>query len=81
MLHCSDSAPDALGTVIANNPAPQQGADLLALVRPKRTIPIHHGDYGVFASPVEDFLVEVARRGLPGVRAVARGGSLPLPPP
>ena len=59
----------------------QQGADLLALVRPDRTVPIHHGDYGVFASPVEDFLAEVARRGLAGVRPVARGGSLELPPP
>jgi L-ascorbate metabolism protein UlaG (beta-lactamase superfamily) len=59
----------------------QQGADLLAMVRPARTIPIHHGDYGVFASPVEDFLAEVARRGLPGVRPVARGESVPLPPP
>ncbi len=57
----------------------QQGADLLALVRPARTIPIHHGDYGVFASPVEDFLAEVARRGLPGVRTAVRGVPLPLP--
>ena len=59
----------------------QQGADLLALIRPDRTIPIHHSDYAVFVSPVEDFLAEVSRRGLPGVRPVARGGSLPLPPP
>jgi L-ascorbate metabolism protein UlaG (beta-lactamase superfamily) len=59
----------------------RQGADLLELVRPERTVPIHHGDYGVFASPLSDFLAEVARRGLQGVRPVERGEVLPLPPP
>jgi L-ascorbate metabolism protein UlaG (beta-lactamase superfamily) len=59
----------------------RQGADLLELVHPARTVPIHHGDYGVFASPLSDFLDEVERRGLPGVRPVERGQTVPLPPP
>jgi L-ascorbate metabolism protein UlaG (beta-lactamase superfamily) len=59
----------------------KQGADLLELVRPRRTLPIHHGDYGVFADPVESFLAETERRGLPGVVRLDRGVATPLPPP
>ena len=55
------------------------GADLLELVRPRTTVPIHYDDYGVFRSPLQDFLREVERRGLPGVRPVARGERLALP--
>jgi L-ascorbate metabolism protein UlaG (beta-lactamase superfamily) len=51
----------------------RQGADLLEVVRPRQTVPVHHGDFGVFRSPVEDFVAECARRGLTGVRPVARG--------
>ena len=58
----------------------RQGADLLEIVTPGRTVPIHHGDYGVFADPVETFLAEVERRGLPGVVQVPRGVPVPLPP-
>lgn len=58
-----------------------QGADLLELVRPARTVPVHHDDYGVSTSPLSDFLAEVERRGLPGVRPVEPGQVLPLPPP
>jgi L-ascorbate metabolism protein UlaG (beta-lactamase superfamily) len=57
----------------------RQGADLLELVRPTTVVPVHHGDYGVFASPLSDFLDEVDRRGLSGVRPLARGEVLPLP--
>ena len=57
----------------------RQGADLLELVRPRTTVPIHHDDYGVFRSPLQAFLDEVERRGLPGVRPVARGERLALP--
>jgi L-ascorbate metabolism protein UlaG (beta-lactamase superfamily) len=57
----------------------RQGAELLELVRPDRTVPIHHGDYGVFADPVETFLAEARRRGLPGVTPVQRGVPLELP--
>ena len=56
----------------------RQGADLLELVRPAMTVPIHYDDYTVFKSPLRDFLEEVSRRGLPGVRAIARGEVLEL---
>lgn len=56
----------------------QQGADLLELVRPRACVPVHHGDFGVFKDPVENFYAEVTRRGLPGVRAVERGETLHL---
>lgn len=57
----------------------RQGADLVDLVRPSVTVPIHHDDYTVFHSPLSDFLAEVRRRGLPGeVRTVERGGSVTL---
>jgi hypothetical protein len=55
------------------------GADLLELVHPRTTVPIHHDDYGVFRSPLQHFLDEVQRRGLPGVRPVRRGERLALP--
>ena len=58
----------------------RMGADLLELVHPLRTVPVHHDDYGVFTSPRSEFLAEVARRGLDGVRPLERGvpASLPL---
>ncbi len=57
----------------------KEGADLLELVRPTTTVPVHHDDYDVFRSPLSEFLDEVSRRGLTGVRPVARGEVLPLP--
>jgi L-ascorbate metabolism protein UlaG (beta-lactamase superfamily) len=59
----------------------RMGADLLEIVRPVRTVPVHHDDYGVFASPRSEFLAEVQRRGLPGVRPVDLGQTVPLPLP
>jgi L-ascorbate metabolism protein UlaG (beta-lactamase superfamily) len=41
----------------------QQGMNLVELVRPPVTIPIHHDDYGVFTSPLSQFLGEARRRG------------------
>ena len=58
----------------------RQGADLLEIVGPRTTVPIHYDDYGVFRSPLSDFLAEVERRGLTGVQVVERGSSLALPP-
>lgn len=58
----------------------RQGADLVGLVTPATTIPIHYDDYTVFTSPLADFVHEVRRRQLPGsVRHVARGQTVPLP--
>ncbi len=57
------------------------GADLLEIVHPDRTVPIHNDDYGVFTSPRGAFLAEADRRGLTGVRAVDRGETVPLPLP
>ncbi|MBW3640005.1 MAG: MBL fold metallo-hydrolase [Actinobacteria bacterium] len=73
--------PGAFGLGLLVTMDGRQGADLLELVRPQRTVPIHHGDYPVFRSPVTDFLAEVEQRGLTGVRPVERGQRLPLPPP
>lgn len=50
-----------------------QGAGLVELVRPRATVPVHVDDYGVFRSPLSDFLDEVRDRRLGGVRVVARG--------
>lgn len=41
-----------------------QGADLVQRLDLPRMIPVHFNDYGVFASPLSDFLREMARRGL-----------------
>jgi L-ascorbate metabolism protein UlaG (beta-lactamase superfamily) len=42
----------------------EQGAELLATVLPRRAVPVHVDDYGVFKSPLSDFLEHVERRGL-----------------
>ncbi len=42
----------------------RQGADLLELLRPRRAVPVHHDDYGVFRSPLSAFLTRVHERGL-----------------
>jgi L-ascorbate metabolism protein UlaG (beta-lactamase superfamily) len=58
----------------------REGAELLDVVRPRTTVPVHYDDYGVFTSPLSDFLAQVERRGLSGVRPIERGESMPLPP-
>ncbi|HEY6738535.1 MAG TPA: MBL fold metallo-hydrolase [Actinopolymorphaceae bacterium] len=58
----------------------RQGAEMVDLMRPSVTIPIHYDDYTVFRSSLADFLSEVRRRGLPGeVRPVERGDTVRLP--
>lgn len=39
----------------------EQGLQLIQLIQPDVTIPIHYDDYDVFASPLEDFrrIIEV----------------------
>jgi L-ascorbate metabolism protein UlaG (beta-lactamase superfamily) len=57
----------------------RQGADLMRLIDPTVTIPVHYDDYRVFKSPLADFRAEVTRRGLlDRVRFVERGQTVPL---
>jgi L-ascorbate metabolism protein UlaG (beta-lactamase superfamily) len=57
----------------------RQGADLVELLKPPVTVPVHYDDYSVFASPLGDFVAEVARRRLPGtVRPAHRGETISL---
>ena len=57
----------------------RQGADLVELLRPPVTVPVHFDDYDRFRSPLGDFVAEVAGRRLPGeVRAVVRGQTVSL---
>lgn len=44
----------------------KQGVELLRLIKPDVTIPIHYDDYEVFASPLEDFQKLVQQEGLGG---------------
>lgn len=41
-----------------------QGRELMQLLQPDITIPIHYDDYDVFASPLADFKETVGRAGL-----------------
>ncbi|MQW77226.1 metal-dependent hydrolase [Nocardioides sp. dk4132] len=57
----------------------RQGADLVELLEPGVTVPIHYDDYTVFRSPLSDFTDECARRRLPTrVRTVGRGDVVAL---
>ncbi|GAA4729390.1 MBL fold metallo-hydrolase [Modestobacter marinus] len=57
----------------------RQGADLVELLRPPVTVPVHYDDYPVFKDPLGNFVAEVARRRAPGeVRTVGRGQTVPL---
>jgi L-ascorbate metabolism protein UlaG (beta-lactamase superfamily) len=57
----------------------RQGADLVEMIGPAAVVPIHHDDYPVFRSPLEDFVAELRRRGQDGrLRPVARGDTISL---
>jgi L-ascorbate metabolism protein UlaG (beta-lactamase superfamily) len=73
--------PGAFGLGVMVTMDGRQGADLLEIVRPARTVPVHHSDYGMFTSPLSEFLAEVERRGLTGVLPVDPGQTIALPPP
>lgn len=67
----------ALGVLVTMDA--EQGADLVDLLEPRVTVPIHHDDYTVFRSSLGDFQREWARRRLPGeLRVVRRGESVAL---
>lgn len=44
----------------------KQGVQLIRLIQPGLTIPIHYDDYDVFVSPLKDFKMEVEKAGLQG---------------
>jgi hypothetical protein len=52
----------------------EQGLQLMHLIRPELTIPIHHDDYDVFASSLEDFRRVVQAAGLEGGVVVLNRG-------
>src|ERR671916_11718 len=55
------------------------GPQPVAKLRPPVTVPVHYDDYDRFASPLGDFVREVAARRAPGeIRAVTRGGTISL---
>jgi L-ascorbate metabolism protein UlaG (beta-lactamase superfamily) len=57
----------------------RQGVDLMRLVNPKVTLPIHYDDYRVFRSPLTHFLGAAARHDLrPAIQTLRRGDTRPL---
>jgi L-ascorbate metabolism protein UlaG (beta-lactamase superfamily) len=69
----------ALGVTVTMDA--RQGADLVALLSPRVTVPVHFDDYGRFSSTLGDFVAEVARRRAPGeLRTVHRGDRVSLRP-
>ncbi|KAF8148652.1 beta-lactamase-like protein [Crassisporium funariophilum] len=62
------------GTVIPSAGVPlvmvtmdaEQGIELIRLVKPDVTIPIHYDDYDVFSSPLDDFKKRVTEAGMDG---------------
>ncbi|TQM03157.1 MBL fold metallo-hydrolase [Pseudonocardia kunmingensis] len=59
----------------------RQGADLVEMIGPAVVVPVHHDDYAVFRSPLEDFVAELRRRGQDErLRPVARGDTVTLAP-
>jgi L-ascorbate metabolism protein UlaG (beta-lactamase superfamily) len=70
----------ALGLLVTMDAG--QGADLVELIRPGLTLPIHYDDYTVFRSPLRDFVATWEQRQLPGtLRTVGRGEVVSLRPP
>jgi len=69
----------ALGVLVTMDDT--QGADLVDLLRPAVTVPVHYDDYTVFRSPLSDFVETARRRDLPTqLRTVARGETVSLQP-
>ena len=57
----------------------RQGADLVEMIEPATVVPVHYDDYGVFTSPLEDFVAEMRRRGHDiRLRTVVRGETVAL---
>ena len=59
----------------------KQGLEALKLIDPGTVVPVHHADYDVFTSPLEDFLEATDRASLRAkVRPLAPGETWELPP-
>ena len=59
----------------------RQGTSLVERIRPRAVVPVHYDDYGVFRSPLSDFVGEMTRRGHSGLlRTVGRGETVDLFP-
>ena len=57
----------------------RQGADAVETLRLPKMIPVHFNDYGVFASPLSDFVDEMKRRGIADrVIELDRGASVSI---
>ncbi|OLF16297.1 MBL fold metallo-hydrolase [Actinophytocola xanthii] len=57
----------------------KQGVDLIELLGPSTAVPVHYDDYGLFHSPISNFLVEVdRRRPAARVRLLHRGETLKI---
>ena len=57
----------------------RQGADLVEMLKPPVTVPVHYDDYDRFKSPLGEFVTEVQRRRLPGqLRTAVRGETISL---
>jgi L-ascorbate metabolism protein UlaG (beta-lactamase superfamily) len=52
----------------------KQGTDLVELLRPRSVLPVHYDDYGLFTSPLSNFLAEFHARDLPTTLRVLRRG-------
>jgi L-ascorbate metabolism protein UlaG (beta-lactamase superfamily) len=57
-----------------------QGVDFVSRVQPRQVVPVHHADYGVFRSPLCDFVVKASRAGHRDVRVVRPGERIDLHP-
>ncbi|GIJ24099.1 MBL fold metallo-hydrolase [Micromonospora lutea] len=67
-----------LGFLVTMND--RQGVELMRLIRPGVTVPIHYDDYRVFRSPLKDFLDLAAAQGLrSAIQTIRRGDTQRLP--
>ncbi|WP_330473721.1 MBL fold metallo-hydrolase [Terrabacter sp. C0L_2] len=58
-----------------------QGVDFVRRTSPRQAVPVHHSDYGVFRSPLRDFLRATDDAGLRVIRPVGPGERLDLTDP
>ena len=55
-----------------------QGVDLLRRIRPRQVVPVHYDDYGVFTSPLSDFVDRAGEVPQTSVLTVRRGETVDL---